>query len=165
MRLAPLLLTILAIALAVAPAASADKPFRDVSPQGDVNLDDLCAFPVLGHVDGNEINIIFVGKGGDAVKQIVVFPGNRLTFTNTDTGASITVQGTGSTQRRVNPDGTLAVKLTGHIFMTSNPLTGEPGLWYFNGHASATTDADENILSVDGISGNDIVNLCDQIAS
>jgi hypothetical protein len=163
-RLVPLLLSIFAIALAVVPAATADKPHREVSPQGDANFDDQCAFPVLGHIDGNEANTIFFGKGGDAVKQIVVFPGNRLTFTNTDTGASITVQGTGSTQKRLNPDGTLAVKLTGHIFMPANPFTGEPGLWYFNGHASATVDADENILSVDGISGNDIVNLCDQLA-
>jgi len=163
MRLAPLLLSIVAIALAVAPAATANKPIRDVSPQGDFSIDDQCAFPVLGHVDGNEINTIHLDRFGDAVKQIVVFPGNELTLANADTGTSITVQGTGSFQRRANPDGTVAVKVTGHGFFAPNPLTGEPGLWYLNGHASATTDADDNLISVDGLSGN-MVDLCDQLA-
>src|SRR5262249_1894107 len=162
MRLGPLLIFTLLIVLVVAPAASADKPHRDVNPQDDFAIDDQCSFPVLGHVDGLEINTIFVDKGDNPVKQIVVFPGNTLTFTNADTGTSITVRGTGSFQQRANADGSVAVKVTGHGFFAPNPLTGEPGLWYLNGHASATVDADGNLISVDGVSGN-MVDLCDQL--
>jgi hypothetical protein len=164
MRLGPLILATVLIALAVAPAATADKPIREVHPsQEDGLITDQCAFPVLGHIDGPEIITTFTDKDGNPVKQIVVFPGNTLTFTNVDTGKSVTILGTGSFQRRANPDGSEADKVIGQGFFSPNPVTGEPGIWDLNGHASATFDADGNLTSVE-ISGQ-LVDLCPQLAS
>ena len=86
-----LLSTVLLIALAVAPVATANKPEREIVPApGDVTITDQCAFPVLGHIEGGEIDTTFFDKAGDPVKKIGVFPGQTLTLTNLDTGKSIT---------------------------------------------------------------------------
>src|SRR5665647_762713 len=107
MRRVLLLLMTILIVLAVASAASANKPTRDIIPgQDDVVFPaELCGFPVRGHIEGGEIITTFTDKAGTAVKQIVVFPGNKGTLTNLDTGKSITIPLTGSASVRVQPDG------------------------------------------------------------
>ena len=88
-------------ALMVTPPASATKPIREINPgQEDVLITDQCAFPVLAHIEGIEIITTFTDKAGKPVKQIVTFPGNRLTLTNLDSDASLTVMATGSSQLR-----------------------------------------------------------------
>lgn len=151
-------------ALAVVPAAMANKPIRDVGPQEDTLVTDQCAFPVLAHIDGVEINTIFTDKAGTPVKQIVVFPGNTLTLTNLDTGKSITVGGTGSFQARAEPDGSVTFMVTGQGTLPNNPFTGEPGIWYLNGgRVVVTVDAEGNNTSAE-LTGN-LVDLCPQLAS
>src|SRR5215467_10771343 len=101
MRRGLLLVSTVLLCLAVAPAASAHKPTKQINPsQGDVVITDQCAFPVLGHIDGVEIIKTWIDDEGNPVKQIVSFPGNRLTFTNLESGTSLTVVGTGSSQLR-----------------------------------------------------------------
>ena len=164
MRRELLLLSTVLIALAVAPAATANKPDRP-PPQGqdDVILADQCAFPVLAHIEGREIDTTFFDKADNPVKLLGVFPGNTLTLTNLDTDKSITILGTGSFQLRLKPDGSGSFMVTGHGPFAPNPLTGQPGIWYLSGRLSATFDADENLTSVD-LTGN-LVDLCPQLAS
>jgi hypothetical protein len=165
MRRGLLLLSTLLIALAVVPAATASKPIREVNPaQEDAVITDQCAFPVLGHVEGREIITTFTDRAGNPVKQIGVFPGNTLTFTNLDTGRSTTLVATGSFHVRAQPDGSLTVMVTGHGPFLTNPVTGEPGIWYLSGgRVVATFDAEGNMTSVHA-TGN-LVNLCTQLAS
>jgi hypothetical protein len=158
-----LALTVL-IALAVAPAASATKPVRDIIPgQKDVVIDDQCAFPVLAHVEGREIVTTFLDKEGNPVKQIGIFPGNTLTLTNVETDRSVTVVATGPYHARVEPDGSGSVLITGHGPFLPNPVTGEPGIWYLTGRVRATFDAQGNVTSVDA--RGTLVDLCVQLAS
>ena len=84
MRRGLLLLSTLLVVLAVASAASANKPTREIIPgQADVVFTaDQCGFEVLGHIEGGEIITTFTDRAGNAVKQIVVFPGNKATLTN-----------------------------------------------------------------------------------
>jgi hypothetical protein len=166
MRRGLLLLATLLIALAVVPAATANRPIREVNPaQEDVVITDQCAFPVLGHVEGREIITTFTDRAGNPVKQIGVFPGNTLTFTNLDTGESVTLVATGSFHVQAESDGSVTVMITGHGPFFSNPITGEPGIWYLNGgRVVATFDAEGNMTSVDA-TGNNLVNLCAQLAS
>src|SRR6185503_5222575 len=97
------LLSILVTALAVAPAATADKPIREVVPApDDTVIDDQCSFPVLGHIEGNEIVTTFTDRFGNPIRLLAVFPGNMLTLTNLDTDESITVGAAGSFQLRAN---------------------------------------------------------------
>jgi hypothetical protein len=77
----PVALVALAVAvltaLAVVPAAIADKPTREVSGQDDIVITDQCAFPVLVHVEGLEIDTTFTNREGNPVKQIGSFPATR----------------------------------------------------------------------------------------
>jgi hypothetical protein len=155
-------LTIL-LALAVAPAATALKPAREfVAPPGDIVITDQCAFPVLGHIEGGEIDTTFFDRTGNPAKQIAVFPGQTLTLTNLDTRASITVINAGSSQVRAEGDGSLKISIMGHGPLP-NEIIGEPGLWYLSGgQVIVKLDGDGNPTSVT-IRGN-VANLCDQLA-
>ncbi len=164
MRRGLLLLSILLIPLAVAPGASANRPIREVIPAPeDFVIADQCGFPVLAHVEGSEIDTTFTDREGNPVKQIGVFPGNTLTFTNLDTGGSITLVATGPFHVRAERDGSVTVTVSGHGPLLPNPITGEPGIWYLTGgRLVATFDADGNMTSID-LRGN-LVNVCDQLA-
>src|SRR3954470_930644 len=106
-----LFLSTVLLALAVAPAASASKPIREVNPsQGNILITRQCGFPVLGEIDGPENITTFTNGAGTPVKQIVVFPGNRITLTNLDSGASVAIMGTGSSQLRVQRDGSISAR-------------------------------------------------------
>jgi hypothetical protein len=163
MRRGLLLLSTILIALAVVPAAAANKPTREIIPApDDLVIIDQCAFPVLGHIEGSEIDTTFTDKAGNPVKLLGVFPGNTLTLTNLDTGKSITLGATGSFQLRVEPDGSASAMVTGlGAWPFGNPVTGEPGIWYQSGRVTATIDAEGNTTSVS--STGKLVNLCAQL--
>ena len=152
-------------ALAIAPTAIAAKPTREIIPApDDRQITDQCTFPVLGHIEGSEIDTTFTDKAGNPVKLVGVFPGNTLTLTNLDTGKSITLGATGSFQLRVEPDGSGSGMVTGQgAWPDGNPITGELGIWYQSGRVSATFDAEGNTTSIK--STGKLVNLCTQLAS
>ena len=164
MRRGLLLVSTVLVVLALAPAASAAKPIREISPgQDDTVIAGQCDFPVLAHVEGREIITTFTDKDGNPIKQIGTFPGNTLTLTNLDAGTSFTVVATGSFHVRIRRDGTGTVRVTGHGPFVPNPVTGEPGIWYLSGRAKATLDREGNVTSV-AVSGQ-LVNLCGRLAS
>jgi hypothetical protein len=161
MRRTLLILSTVLFALTLTPHASATKPLREIHVQDDVVITDQCAFPVLGHIDGIEIITSFTDRTGDPVKQIVTFPGNRLTLTNMDSDTSVTVMGTGSSQLRAESDGSVSARAMGHGIFFPNPLTGEPGLWYLSGQGKANFDAHGNVLSAH-LAGR-LVDLCPRL--
>jgi len=164
MRRGLLLLSTVLVVLAVAPAASAKKPARDINPgQDDVVIADQCAFPVFAHVEGREIITTFTDNAGNPVKQIGIFPGNTLTLTNLNTGTSVTVVSTGPFHARVESDGSGPGIITGHGPFVPNPITGEPGIWYLSGRARATFDAQGNVTSAEAAGR--LVDLCVQLSS
>jgi hypothetical protein len=165
MRRGLLLLSTALVAVAVVPAATANKPTREVIPAPeDKVITGQCTFPVLGHIEGYEIDTTFTDKAGNPVKLVGVFPGNTLTLTNLDTGNAIILGATGSFQLRVEPDGSGSGMVTGQgAWPDGNPITGEPGIWYQSGRVSATFDAEGNTTSIK--STGKLVNLCTQLAS
>jgi hypothetical protein len=163
MRRGLLLLSTVLICLALAPAASAAKPSREINRQDDVVITDQCDFPVLGHIEGIEIIKTWTDDAGNPVKQIVTFPGNKLTFTNLDSGTSVTVAGTGSSQLRAEPDGSISARSMGHGPFFPHPITGEPGIWYLSGQGRATLDSQGNVTSAQ-VSGR-LVDLCPSLMS
>jgi len=164
MRRGLLLLSTVLVAVAIAPAATANKPTREIVPgPDDFVITGQCAFPVLAHIEGGEIDTTFFNKAGNPVKQIGVFPGQTLTVTNLETGKSITVVNAGSFNARAERDGSVTILITGHGPIP-NFITGEPGIWYLNGgQITLTGDADGNLTSVD-VRGN-LVDLCASLAS
>ena len=159
-----LLLMAVLLALGATTAASASKPIREVNPgQPDEVIGGQCAFPVLGHIDGPEIIKTFVNAAGDPIKQMVTFPGNKITLTNAKTGASVTILGTGSSQLRPRRDGSFSARAMGHGIFFPNPLTGEPGIWYLSGQGASTLDPGGNVTSAN-LHGR-LVDLCPRLAS
>jgi hypothetical protein len=164
MRRGLLLLSVVLVGLAVVPAATADKPAREVIPgHDDVVFSDECAFPVLIRIEGSEINTTFTDRAGNPVRLLGTFPGNMMTVTNLASGKSITLPATGSFQARLARDGSTSFKVTGHGPFVPNPISGEPGIWYLSGQVSATFDADENMTSI--ASTGTLVDLCPQLGS
>lgn len=163
MRRRLLMLATVLVSLATASTAAADKPAREVGQQPDLPpIVGQCAFPVLSHIDGNEIVTTFFDKAGDPVKQIEVFPGNSLTVTNAETGKSLTLVSTGGSLAKVEPDGSGFFQAGGHGPSFPNPVTGEPGIWYQSGHLLLHFDATMTVVSAE-FTGK-FVNLCDQLA-
>jgi hypothetical protein len=169
MRRGILLLSTVLIALAAVPAAIASKPpwvpYRDIiQTHEDHTILWQCAFPVLFHVEGPEIQTTFFDRAGSPIRLLGVFPGETITLTNLDTGQSLTVGGTGSFQLRVEPDGSGSAMATGlGVWHDGNPVTGEQGLWYQSGRVSTTWDAEGNTTSLR--STGTLVNLCAELGS
>jgi hypothetical protein len=160
-RAIPFLLALLVLGLE--PAASASEPEREVvPPPGDIVFTGQCDFPVLGHIDGGEIDTTFFNNEGDAVKKIAVFPGQTLTLTNLDTEETITVVNAGSTGMRAKPDDSVEISIMGHGPLP-NEIVGEQGLWYLNGgRVLVILNAGGNPTSIT-VRGN-VVNLCGRLA-
>jgi hypothetical protein len=163
MRRGLLLLWAVLVAFAVVPSATATKPERElVPPPGDMLITGQCAFAVLAHIEGGEIDKTFFDREGNVVKQIGTFPGQSLTVTNLDTEQSITVTNAGSFHARAERDGSITISINGHGPLP-NDIVGEPGLWYLDGgHVFVTLDEDGNPTSI-VVRGN-VVNLCDRLA-
>ena len=157
-----LCLSTMLIAVVVVPSAAADKPDSHIRPApDDVTITGQCAFPVLGHIEGAEIDTTFTSKAGN-IRLLGVFPGNTLTLTNLDAGKSITVGATGSFHLTLQADGSGSAMVTGQgAWPDGNPVTGEPGIWYQSGRVMFTRDAEGNVTVE---STGTLVNLCGQLA-
>ena len=128
MRRAFLIVSAVFTALAVAPAATADKPTREIlSSLEDFVVTDQCEFPVLVHTEGGGIATTFTDKEGDVVKELLVFPGNRQVFTNLDTDRSVTVATTGPGHFHFNSDGSGFLKVTGSFGLACRSGNGRAG--------------------------------------
>lgn len=161
-----LMVSALAVASVVvgAPAATASQPTREIiAAPDDIVITGQCSFPVLGHIEGVEIDMTFTDKAGNPVKLIAVFPGNTLTLTNLDTGKSIKLVSDGQFHAQLKRDGSGFILVTGHGPSIPNPITGEPGIWYLSGRLVAALDADGNPTSLR--STGKLVNLCAQLAA
>ena len=165
MRHRLLLLSTVLIALAAVPTVTAAPPAREIIPyQPDHTVLDQCAFPVLWHIDGTEIDTTFFDRSGNVVKLHGTFPGNTLTLTNLETGRSLTLGATGAYHQQINHDGSGSAMVTGHgAWHDGNPLTGEAGIWYQTGRVSTTWDAAGNTTSL--TNSGSLVNLCSELAS
>jgi hypothetical protein len=153
-----------AAAVTVAPtAASAVPPTREIVPApDDITITGQCDFSVLAHIDGYEIDKTFSNKAGDTVKLIGVFPGNRLTLTNVDSGRSITLMATGQFHAQAKHDGSAFGIVAGHGPFITHPVTGEPGIWYISGQLKGPLDDNGDPISLRA--SGQLVNLCDQLA-
>ena len=144
MRRRVLILSALLLALAIAPAASAGKPTREVLPPFPDAVLDLCGFPVLDHEEGHIVLLSFTDDEGNLVRQIVTNPGLRETLTNLDTGKTIVLNIEGQGVLELNPDGSRSFTGTGGNLFYFDPFTLTPGLFYTTGRFVIGVDANGN---------------------
>jgi hypothetical protein len=144
MRRRVLILSALFLALAIAPAASAGKPTREIIPAVPDSVLDLCGFPVLDHEEGYTIVESFTDEEGNLVRQIFTSPGLRETLTNLDTGKTVVLNIEGPGFLDLNPDGSSSFTGTGPYLFLFDPFKLTPGLFYAAGRFVISFDANGN---------------------
>jgi hypothetical protein len=108
-----------AVTLTTTQATVAKGPPDEVPPPGPVTLPAGLACPDfslrVSWSGGNVHTKKFVDRNDNPVKIITAGKGFLLTYTNLDTGNSVTVRTDGSVSKTTfNPDGTQTVSATGH---------------------------------------------------
>jgi hypothetical protein len=149
-----------AAALAVASALAVGTPVPVAAAEPDFSLDleagVACAFPL--HVEGTGDKRImreFTDRNGNVVRLLSAGKGFTLTFTNDDTGESLTLQSNGSVERTtVNSDGTLTVVSTGHnvLILFPTDIPAGPSTTLYVGQIVYTVDASE-VFTLQSTSG------------
>jgi hypothetical protein len=64
-----------------------------------------CDFPVIVHVEGDIRHTHFFDQAGNEIRDLTVFPNFRVTFTNPETGKSISTVLPSVDHVTINPDG------------------------------------------------------------
>jgi hypothetical protein len=132
------------LALAIAPAATAGQPTREVLPAAPDAVLDVCGFPVLDHEEGHIVLLSFTDDEGNLVRLINTNPGLRETLTNLDTGKTVVLNIEGPGVLDLNPDGSSSVTGTGPVLFYFDPFKLTPGLFYATGRFVIARDANGN---------------------
>lgn len=87
----------------------APTPVAPPAPDLDEVTSAICGFPLVHQVSGREKYLEFPNG-----RTIGVFPGNKVTWTNGNTGRTVTRSTTGALHITPLPDGNTQIVLTGH---------------------------------------------------
>jgi hypothetical protein len=157
-RLALLVLMTLPLSM-IGHAAYAGQPTIQRFPVHDEFVDDGCGFDVDIVVDGVDVLISYVDDEG-VYHEFDAYPKFKGTFTNVDSGASVTVNISGPQNLTVFPDGSVTLIGTGSWAWGSNPETGDPGWFRTTGHFVDSVDAQGNhTFALTGT----LTSICDQL--
>jgi hypothetical protein len=163
MRRRVLILSGLLLALAIAPAATAGQPTREIIPAAPDAVLDQCGFPVLDHAEGYTIVESFTDEEGNLVRQIFTAPGVRETLTNLDTGKTIVLNIEGPGSLELNPDGSGSFTGTGPYLFYFHPSMLTPALFYTTGRFVITFDANGDRTSFESVGP--IIDVCAELAA
>ncbi|GGI44734.1 hypothetical protein GCM10010932_06100 [Agromyces flavus] len=143
---------------AAGPASAAD--FDAVFPAGTA-----CDFEVGVDISGGKlITREFTDSDGNLVRTLTAGRGTDLTFTNVDTGATVSLKGNGSvSSSTLNPDGSWTVRSTGHnvLILFPTDVPAGPSTTLYVGRVTHEVDA-ENVFTIVGSSGR-TRDLCDEL--
>jgi hypothetical protein len=147
----------------VAPVSAAPEcPFDICVPAGDACEGFAVGIDVSG---GNRIMRKFKDREGNVIRTLEAGQGFELTFTNRETGESLTLPTGGSVSRTtVNEDGTTTVTVTGFnvlILFPSDDPAG-PSTTLFVGRVVYTVD-ENGVFTIVNTSGRQ-EDLCAQLA-
>ena len=111
--------------LVLGGVARAVPPERSVERVDETfSIEDACSFTVLIHIEGDVRHMVFFDQAGNVVSELQVFPGFRVTFTNTETGKSIATVSPSVNHLTINPDGSAVMAITGlsgHLIVGGGP--------------------------------------------
>jgi hypothetical protein len=165
---------VLLLGLAAAVALGPGGVARAVPPEHSVEHvdetiedDDACSFTVLVHIEGNIRHTVFFDQAGNEVRELTVFPGFRLTFTNAETGKSISTVAPSVEHVTINPDGSAVLAITGlsgHLIVGGGPpLAADVGriVFFFSGPEDEEPDI---IFQAGQFNMGPLPQLCDVLA-
>jgi hypothetical protein len=126
-----------------------------------------CSFPVVVHVEGDVRHTVFFDQAGNEVRELTVFPNFRITFTNQETGKSISTVSPAGEHVTINPDGSAVVTITGlqgHLVVGGGPpLAADVGriVLFFSGPEDEEPDI---IFQAGNFNMGPFPQLCDVLA-
>ena len=136
-----------ALTFTAAQSTVANGPPRPVQPPDPISLPAGLACPDFDlHVSwsgGNVHTKDFRDRNGNIVRTITAGKGFLLTYTNLDTGNSVTIRTDGSVSKTTyNPDGTQTVSATGHngLIMFPTDIPAGPTTTHYIGRIVYTID-------------------------
>jgi hypothetical protein len=125
------LTSVTALALAAVARAVPPEHFPVEHVDATFTIEEECAFPVVVHIEGDIRRTLFFDRQGNEIRELEVFPNFRVTFTNPETGKSITTPSPSVEHLTINPDGSAVLALTGltsHLIVGGGPpLASEVG--------------------------------------
>jgi hypothetical protein len=158
---------VLALALAANVRAASPEHFPVEHVAETFIIEDQCDFPVAFHVEGDVRETLFIDRHGNEIRVVTVFPNFRVTFTNLETGESITTPSPSVQHVTLNPDGSAVISVTGlsgHLIVRGGPpLAADVGriVLFFSG----PEDEEPDILFQAGQFNNGpFPQLCDVLA-
>jgi hypothetical protein len=110
--------------LVLGGVARAVPPEHSVEHVDETLPIDACSFTVLIHIEGDVRHMVFFDQAGNAVSELEVFPRFRVTFTNVETGKSISTVSPSVNHLTINPDGSAVMAITGlsaHLIVGGGP--------------------------------------------
>jgi hypothetical protein len=138
-----------ALTLTAAQATVAKGPPEPVEPPEPILLPAGIACPdfnlQVSWSGGNVHTKRFVDRGGNPLRIITAGKGFLLTYTNLDTGNSVTIRTDGSVSKTtINPDGTQTVSATGHngLILFPSDIPAGPTTTHYIGRIVYTIDED-----------------------
>jgi hypothetical protein len=142
MRKLPTLLAltgVLTLVLTTVARAAPPQHFPIERIDDTFTIEDECAFAVIAHVEGAIRNTRFFDRTGTEIRGLTIYPRFRVTFSNPDTGKSITTASPAVEHVTINPDGSATVAVTGlqgHVIVGGGPpLAADVGrvVFFFTG--------------------------------
>jgi len=126
-----------------------------------------CDFPVTVHVEGDVRHTQFFDQAGTEIRDLTVFPNFRVTFTNPETGKSISTVSPAPEHVTINPDGSFVITITGlqgHLIVGGGPpLAADVGriVLFFSGPEDEEPDI---IFQAGNFNLGPFPQLCDVLA-
>jgi hypothetical protein len=125
-KLSKLLALTSIVTLVLAVGARADPPehFPVEHVDETFTIEGECAFAVIVHVEGDIRHTHFFDQAGNEIRELTVFPNFRVTFSNPETGKSITTPSPAVEHLTINPDGSVVITITGlqgHLIVRGGP--------------------------------------------
>jgi hypothetical protein len=158
-----------ALILTAAQATVANGPPEPVEPQEfDLPAGQACDFGLRVSQSGGNLHIkVFRDENGDPVRTIQAGKGFLLTYTNLDTGDSVTIRTDGSVSKTTfNPDGTQTVSATGHngLIMFPTDIPAGPTTTHYIGRIVYNVDPATGFFTLVTTSNNQR-DICAELAN
>jgi hypothetical protein len=118
------LTSVMVLALAAVARALPPEHFPVEHVDETFTIEDECDFTVIVHVEGDVRHTHFFDQQGNEIRNLTVFPTFRVSFTNAETGKSITTPSPSVEHVTINPDGSAVVTITGlqgHLIVGGGP--------------------------------------------
>ena len=149
----------LATAMGFAATAIASPPIPLAPPASPVFFDAgvACEFPVRLDLSGSKLHYkAFFDKNGDFVRVMIAGKGSKITVTNEDTLASLSLNAYGvSLQETADADGIITDTFTGHILVSMFPsdIPAGPSTTLYVGRLVMTIDSNTGVSTIQSFSG------------